>query len=143
MVFWHWIALGFELMVVELLVPSYFFLWLGIAALAVGAVTFIFPEMWLTHQWVLFSVMGIAAFFVSRVLWNKKNKSLDQSVPLMNKRTEQMIGMVVTLESTIENGHGMAKIGDTSWSVEGTDAPAGSHVKIVAANGTSLKIEKV
>ncbi|MER2634298.1 MAG: NfeD family protein, partial [Rhizobiaceae bacterium] len=35
---WNWFVLGFVLLALEILVPGVFLLWIGIAALVVGAV---------------------------------------------------------------------------------------------------------
>lgn len=142
MLFWHWLALGLGLMALEIMVPSFFFLWLGAAALAVGLIMLAVPDLWWSHQWTLFAVLGVAAFFISREMLKRKKKGPDAAAT-MNKRGAQMIGQVVTLETAIENGHGKANVGDTLWSVEGPDAPAGSKVKITAADGTVLRVVKV
>lgn len=142
MEFWHWIALGLGLMAVEMLVPSFFFLWLGAAALAVGLIMLAVPDLWWSHQWTLFAVLGVAAFFISRAML-KRRKDMPDAASSLNKRGEQLVGQIVVLETAIENGHGKAKVGDSVWSVEGADAPAGSKVKITAAEGTVLRVVRV
>ena len=51
-----------------------------------------------------------------------------------------MIGRVFTLEKPIVDGSGTVRIDDTIWRVAGPDAPAGSRVKIVQADGASLTV---
>ena len=141
MQFWHWLALGFVLMAVELILPSFFFLWLGISSVAVGLLLLAMPDLAFTMQGVLFAVAGIVSFYASRKFLKKKQAGFGHST--LNKRSSQLVGEIVTLESAIENGHGKAKVGDGIWSVEGPDLPAGASVKITAADGTVLKVEKV
>jgi membrane protein implicated in regulation of membrane protease activity len=50
------------------------------------------------------------------------------------------VGRVFTLEKPIVNGVGTVKIDDTVWRVQGPEAPAGSRVKIVDAEGASLRV---
>ena len=45
-----------------------------------------------------------------------------------------------TLEKPIIEGWGTVRIDDTVWRVAGPDAPAGSRVKIVQADGASLTV---
>lgn len=141
MLFWHWIAIGFGLMAIELLLPSFFFLWLGAAALAVGLILLAIPDLWWSYQWTLFAVLGIAVFFISRKFM--KGRKHEHNASTLNKRGSQMIGDVVIIETAVENGHGKAKVGDSLWSVEGPDMPVGAKAKIIGINGTVLKVEKV
>ncbi len=61
--------------------------------------------------------------------------------PDLNLRASQLVGRVVRLEEAIEHGRGKARVGDTLWTVEGPDAPAGARVRITATQGTVLKVE--
>jgi membrane protein implicated in regulation of membrane protease activity len=62
--------------------------------------------------------------------------------PDLNLRASQLVGRVVLLEEAIEHGRGKARVGDTLWTVEGPDAPVGAQVRITAAHGTVLKVER-
>ncbi len=50
------------------------------------------------------------------------------------------MGRVFTLEKPIVDGAGTVRIDDTVWRVAGPDAPAGSRVRIVQADGASLTV---
>ncbi len=142
MEYWHWIAIGFGLMAFEMLLPSFFFLWLGAAALLVGAIMFFVPDLLWSYQWTLFAVIGIGCFFISRFVL--KNKQIGgTAASLLNKRGAMLVGNVVVIETAIENGRGKAKVGDSIWTVTGPDLPVGASAKVVKANGTELKVEKV
>ena len=62
------------------------------------------------------------------------------SNPFLNKRADALVGRVFTLEKPIIDGSGTVRIDDTIWRVAGPDAPAGSRVKIVRADGASLVV---
>ena len=51
-----------------------------------------------------------------------------------------MIGREFTLEKPIVDGTGTVRIDDTIWRVAGPDAPAGSKVRVVQADGASLTV---
>ena len=59
--FWHWWILAGLLLISELLLPVFFFLWLGIAAAATGLIMLVFPDIPLQTQLVLFAVLSVVA----------------------------------------------------------------------------------
>ncbi len=135
---WNWLIAGFILMALELLAPGVFMFWLGLAALLVGLLCFVISPSWQT-QLLMFAVFAIAAV----PLWRRvarSNSDVSKSNPFLNKRTDALVGRVFTLEKPIIDGSGTVRIDDTIWRVAGPDAPAGSRVKIVQADGASLTV---
>jgi inner membrane protein len=63
--------------------------------------------------------------------------------PNLNRPAAQLVGRVLTLAEPIEGGRGKVRVGDTLWPVEGPDAPEGAEVRVTAANGTVLVVERV
>jgi len=59
MVFWHWWILSGVLLILELTSPIFFFLWVSIAAAAVGFLLLIIPGMSLEIQLVSFGIMSV------------------------------------------------------------------------------------
>ena len=137
--FWYWWVAAAVFLVLEILLPGIFFLWLGIAAGIVGIFALVIPSMTWPYQIALFAVLSVAAVLLARVYIKKRPVESDQ--PMLNRRGEQFVGRVVTLSDPIENGRGRATIGDSAWSVEGDDLPAGTKVKIVGVEGIVLKVE--
>ena len=135
---WNWLIFGFILMALELAAPGVFMFWLGLAALLVGLVSFAITPSWQT-QLLMFAVFAAAAV----PLWRHFAKSAtaaSKSNPFLNKRTEALIGREFTLDKPIIDGNGTVRIDDTIWRVAGPDAPAGSRVRIVRADGASLTV---
>ena len=62
--------------------------------------------------------------------------------PDLNRRAAQLVGRVAVLDEAIVHGRGKARIGDTVWVVEGPDAPAGTQVRVTAAQGAVLCVER-
>ena len=135
---WNWLIFGVLLMALELLAPGVFLFWLGLAALLVGLLSFAIEPSWQT-QLLMFAVFAAAAVPAWRRL-AKSEGSVSKSNPFLNKRTEALIGRVFTLEKPIVDGAVTVRIDDTVWRVAGPDAPAGSRVKIVQADGASLTV---
>ena len=69
-----------------------------------------------------------------------QQQAVSQSHPFLNRRADALVGRVFTLEKPIIDGSGTVKIDDTVWRVAGPDAPAGSRVRIVQADGASLTV---
>ncbi|CAK0753898.1 inner membrane protein [Azospirillaceae bacterium] len=61
--------------------------------------------------------------------------------PTLNRRGQQYVGQLVILESAIVNGRGRAFVGDTLWTVEGSDRPVGQTVRVVGTDGVLLQVE--
>ncbi len=136
---WSWWTLALVLFVIELLAPGVFFLWIGLAALAVGFIALLLPDMAWQIDFAIFAVLGVISAVLGRRYW-KPNAS-DSPDPTLNQRGAQYIGQLFTLQTAIENGHGRMMVGDGSWLVSGPDLPSGSRVRVTAAEGARLKVE--
>jgi inner membrane protein len=135
---WNWLIFGFILMALELAAPGVFLFWLGLAALLVGLVSFVIAPHWQT-QLLMFAVFAAAAVPAWRY-FAKSATGASRTNPFLNRRTEALIGREFTLEKPIVGGTGTVRIDDTVWRVAGPDAPAGSRVKVVRADGASLTV---
>ncbi len=138
--FWHWWMVAAALGALDMLAQSGFFLWLGVAALVVGLVVFAIPDLSWQGQTLSFAVLAIAAIFLTRPLLRRLTVPSER--PMMNRRCEQYVGRLITLESPIVNGRGRAFVGDTLWLVEGGDQPAGATVRVIGSDGAVLLVEK-
>jgi membrane protein implicated in regulation of membrane protease activity len=135
---WNWLIFGFILMALEVAAPGVFLFWLGLAALLVGLLSFAFHPSWQT-QLLMFAVFAAAAVPIWRRL-ARSDTSVSASNPFLNRRADALVGRVFTLEKPIIDGWGTVRIDDTIWRVAGPDAPAGSRVKIVQADGANLTV---
>jgi inner membrane protein len=135
---WNWLIFGVILMALELIAPGVFLFWLGLAALLVGLMSFAFNPSWQV-QILMFAVFAAAAVPVWRRLARSHATGSGNS-PFLNKRADALVGRVFTLEKPIVDGAGTVRIDDTIWRVAGPDAPAGSRVRIVQADGASLTV---
>ena len=108
---WNWLVFGMLLMGLELLAPGVFLLWLGLAALLVGLLSFVINPSW-QMQILMFAVFAAAAV----PLWRRvarKHSAASQSNPFLNKRADALVGRVFTLEKPIVDGTGTVRIDDT------------------------------
>jgi membrane protein implicated in regulation of membrane protease activity len=138
---WNWLIFGIILMALELLAPGVFLFWLGLAALLVGLLSFAFHPSWQT-QTLMFAVFAAAAVPLWRRIARGSAAANDDN-PFLNKRADALVGRVFTLERPIVDGTGTVRIDDTVWRITGPDAPAGSRIRIVHAEGASLTVALV
>jgi len=139
---WNWMVLGLVLLVLEILVPGVFLLWIGIAAILTGALSLQLGNVafWTWQlQVAVFLVLSLASAFIGSRIVRSRLKSDE---PLLNQRAEQLIGRNAILTEPIREGFGRARIGDSTWRVAGADMPAGTRVRIVAARGGDLLVER-
>ncbi|MCE3002997.1 MAG: NfeD family protein [Xanthomonadaceae bacterium] len=133
-----WLALGLVLMAAETMVPGAFLLWFGLAALVMGALVWLLPDLHGLAQALLFGGLALVAVQIYRAYFRQHEPVGDQ--PLLNRRSEQYVGRVFVLETAIENGFGRIKIGDSLWTVRGEPLPAGTRVEVTAVDGMNLVV---
>jgi hypothetical protein len=137
--FWHWLIVAAILLSVEMMIGAYYFLWMGIAAVIVGGVMFFMPSLSWLAQVIIFTVLSLASFILFKK-YQKRNPVISDQ-PALNKRGQQYVGRVFTLNEPIVNGIGKVKVDDTTWKVSGEDRDAGAKVRVVAVDGTIFKVE--
>jgi len=138
-VFWHWWIVAGILLILELTAPAFFFLWLGIAAAAVGLILLVFPSIDLETQLILFAIASVVAVLAWRKYRETRPVKTDQ--PNLNRRGQQYIGRVFSLSAPITNGVGKVTVDDSTWKVKGPDMPAGTHIRVTGVDGVVFKVE--
>lgn len=135
-----WWILAFLLIASEMLLPGYFLLWIGLAAAAMGLLSWVLPELSLLLQVIAFGLLAFG-FCAAYARWLKpKLERRSGGDDRLNRRGEQMIGQRYELIEPIVNGRGKARVGDGQWLVSGPDLPRGAWVEVVAVEGTTLQV---
>jgi inner membrane protein len=137
--YWHWVIFGLLLIALEVMVPGAFFLWIGITAFILGAICYLFPFTTVAVQLILFGVLALLTTIVGRKIMRKASHEAAPS--LLNRRGQQFIGEIITLDVPIVNGHAHVTVGDSKWRVKGPDLPAGTMVKVVEVEGNILIVK--
>ncbi len=137
---WTWIVIGLVLLVLEifLTLPGSLFLFTGIAAIIIGASALLFDWAW-QFQLVGFAVLSLVLVVLGHRFFALPGK--DEDDVGLNERATRLIGTSCVLVEPIIGGHGRVKVGDSTWGVTGSDAPAGAKVRIVSADGAALHVE--
>ena len=75
MTYWQWWVLAAVLLIVEVLAPGTFFLWLAVAAGVVGLSVMLYPAMSIEAAWTLFAVLGILSVILMKYLQTSRRRS--------------------------------------------------------------------
>ncbi len=137
--FWYWLIAGVVMVIIEMIVPAAYFLWMGISALLVGLLLFLAPATPLMIQVIVFGVISIVSVVLYKRYQKQNPRHKDQ--PNLNRRGHQYVGRVFTLDEAIVNGVGKVKVDDSTWKVKGADLPVGTNVRVTSVEGTILYIE--
>lgn len=137
-IYWNWMVLGVALMAIEAIVPGFFFLWMGVAALLVGLLLTLIPELGWTYQVMLFALLSVGSIIAWRL--RLRRHPTQTADPLLNRRGHQYVGRVFTLDAPAVNGHGKIRVDDSTWKVlVDQDYPAGTRLRIIGVEGVMLK----
>jgi len=137
---WTWWVAGLVLVMLEVVLPGTFLLWLGVSAAVVGVLLFFAPGLSVAVQFTLFAVLALASIWLSR-RYLQKHRSAEQVA--LSARGRHYIGRVVTVEDALTGGAGKVRVEDTVWRAQGADAAAGARVKITGITGATFQVELV
>ena len=141
---WTWWVVGLVLLAAEVILPGFFLIWVGLAAIVVGCLSLL---LWGTPLWswqvqlLLFALLSVIAAFAGRRLMARYGDETDE--PLLNQRGASLVGRTATLSEPIQEGRGRIRIDDTTWVVQGPDLPVGTQVRITESTGRELRVEAV
>ena len=142
---WTWIVGGIVLMLAELAITSFFIIWFGLGALLVGLLMLLMPELSPTAQiatWTLASLAMVVLWF--RVFKQNRHKT---KVGMAEGEVLGEIGLLVNAVAPFERGKVRFQrpvLGSEEWVCLADAAiAAGERVKVVAVEGSYLKVSKV
>ena len=133
---WAWFLIALFLALLELILPTTFFIWLSLAAVLVGTTDLIF-DLSLKAEFIMFVLSMPPSLYLGFYL----NKAKPEEDVILHQRTLSLGGRNATVQQAEDNGRGKLKVGDTTWLAEGEDCEAGTEVKIVGSQGSVLKFE--
>lgn len=131
---WLWWVLGLALFGAEIVLPGIFLLWIGLAALAVGAISLLW---WSSPTWdwqiqmILFALLSVLLSLAGRRIVASQNGHNGQA----------LIGSTGTLPEPIIDGCGRLRLDGAWWIISGPDLPEGTRVRIVGSIEGRLTVE--
>ena len=135
---WLWLIGGVLLLILEVIAPGFFLMFLGAAAIATGLFTVLF-DLGTAPQLALFALYALIAVMVGRRVY--ANRTTDSADPLLNDRAGRLVGKMVTVVAAVDDHEGRVRVGDSEWSARGGPAAVGERVRITGVDGNCLKVE--
>lgn len=139
---WHWVVLGFALMLAELMVGTFYIFWFGLSALVVGAVLALLPGMAFSIQmliWILASSGLIYAWF--RVFKPGSHKTL---IGTASSEVIGEAGLLLHEVAPFQRGEVRFQkpiLGSETWPcISEESIAAGARVVVVQIEGSLLKV---
>lgn len=142
MQWWIWLVFGLGLIVLELMLPTFFILWFGIGAELVSLIACLAPGLQLDMQvllWVVFSS-------ITTVLWFKVFR---KKTPDNRWTADSVIGEVGLLTASIsEFQKGRVRfqkpvLGNEEWiCVADTEILSGERVRVTAIEGNTARVAR-
>ncbi len=139
---WIWLVLGFGLILLELVLPTFFIIWFGIGAVAVGVIAGLLPGLSLASEliiWVLLSSLTVA-------LWFKVFKPRKADKRWTADEVIGEVGLLVAPVSEFQKGRVRFQkpiLGNEEWTcIAGADIAAGERVRILAIEGNTVRVGK-
>jgi len=139
--YWHWWVVAVAFIILEAFSPGVFLIWMGVGAGAVGFVLLAWPGLDWAYQLMIFALVSVSSILIWRQVLERRPIATDQ--PRLNRRGEQYIGRLFTLDEPVVNGLGKIRVDDSTWKIEGPDCEAGSRVEVTGVDGVVLKVEVV
>ena len=138
---WFCLVIGVVLMMLELLLPSGFFLLiLGGSAVVVGALV----GLGLFATWI---PQAIVFCVVAVLTWLLLGKKLRNVVTASRSQHGQLVGAVVKVTQTISpGGSGTGELWGASWrmlNVDSVQLEGGSEAVVVGSEGITLQVRRV
>ncbi|MES1156838.1 MAG: NfeD family protein [Alphaproteobacteria bacterium] len=136
----HWLALGFILLIAELLTGTTYLLWPAAAAALTAGFAAAFPGAPWEAQWAVFAALTIGLTFIAHP-YVKAWRTRKKDEPLLNDRAAALVGVRAAAARDFVDGLGAVKINDSIWRAKSADAiEAGATVQVLSVEGATLNV---
>ena len=138
----HWLALGFVLLIAEMLTGTTYLLWPAVAAGITGLIAFS-PSVTWQMQWLLFAVLVIVLTLAGRPLRDRLyHVKHTGAVPLLNERAADLIGQRGAAAGPFVDGFGAVRINDSVWRAKSAEPiQGGVLVQVLSVDGVTLTVK--
>ena len=145
MEWWQWAVAGIVLVLAELAVPAFVLIWFGLGALLVALVVAVLPQMGMTAQLAVWLVISVSLVG----LWFKmfKPNIHKTHVGMSDYNLVGEVGLLTREVAPFQNGEVRFQkpmVGADVWPCMADETiPAGARVKVLAVEGSYLKVGKI
>lgn len=139
---WTWILIGVILGAIELGTTTFVLMWIAIAALCTGFISFLWPNF--TVQVSLFAVLSIALLLLTRPL----SKRLRNRKTTYVSNVGRLVGEQGLVTERMADGQpGTVRVGSEVWTARADPLDdvieSGEWVAVIAAESATLRVRKL
>ena len=145
MEWWHWIIGGIVLVLLELVIPSFFTLWFGLGAFIIGLLLLVAPGFPLSGQILLWATASV----VMTVLWFRVFSRMHDKTRIGTAKGDVIgeIGLLVADVAPFRRGKVRFQrpiLGAEEWPcISDTEIAAGARVRLASVEGSFIRITQV
>ena len=146
MPYWLWMSAGVALMTVEIFIGSFFVFWFGLAAVLVGFILLLVPQLAVAAQVTLWGLLS-AALALS---WFRYVKPLSRDRTKAGLSREALVGQIgQVLKPPTESARGTIRfpapvLGSDEWQILSEDPLAmGDRAHVTDLSGNALIVRKM
>ncbi|MGM8899818.1 NfeD family protein, partial [Psychrobacter sp. 1Y4] len=140
---WHWLVLGFSLMIAEIFIPTFASLWFGAAAVIVAALAWLLPIP-LLFQVLIWLTLSVLFMFA----WVKYIKPLSMSRKKVGQSSDLIIGETGMIVVKPQKGiSGMVRFNVPIWGADewpcrtaGVNVETGDRVVVIKVVGDEMVV---
>ncbi|MFB4391517.1 MULTISPECIES: NfeD family protein [unclassified Pseudomonas] len=140
MQWWIWLVFGIALVLLELVMPTFFILWFGIGAVLVALIALAAPELGLDMQILLWVLLSSVTTF----LWFKVFRRKQPDTRWTADSVIGEVGLLTASVSPFQKGRVRFQkpvLGNEEWvCVADSDIAAGERVRLSAIEGNIARV---
>ena len=136
---WYWLIAAAVLLILEIIVPGIFLIWLGLGAALVGLFLLVVPGA--DPAWQLLA-LTVSIYFSVVVGLRWQRKLLRQQPSELNLGLEGFIGRTAVVSQAFEYDRGRVRLEDSSYVARCQSRPEpGQPVRVTGIDGQTLIVE--
>lgn len=134
-----WLILSVLLVIFEIFAPSFVLIWFALGALA-ALLAALVPGLNFAVELAVFGLASLAGLFLLRPYVRARSDQREDGRELNNFEAN-LVGASGVVTEAIEGGKGRARIGDSTWTVEGPDLPIKTRIRVTSVDGIKLGVK--
>lgn len=139
--YWYWFSAALLLLVLEILIPGAFLMWIGLGAAGVGGFLLLFPTASFAWQLAALAVSVTAAVLLG-MAWQKRTQRTQEHG--LNLGLETYIGRTAVVSQDFVQGQGRIRLDDSFFSAYADQSiVAGQSVVVVGVGDLGLQVQLV
>jgi len=139
--YWLWLGVSLVLLVLEVILGSFRYLAASVAAVALGGLSYFYPDVGLAVQCLFFGVFAAGFIWFSNSYLDDRVSKIEALHAMVKNKA--YVGRELKLSSGINNGYTSVNIDGVVWQVLGDDCEAGTRVKVVDMAQAQLMVELI